>query len=101
MGADSYEGEGVHIYRSLSEIRSDIEDVRADIEEINSIFNIRSMLIDLLEDEARREPSEWLPELCELVSGAEEGLRELSVLKAALTELNEELIYTRDALYGK
>lgn len=100
MGADAYEGEGVHIYRSLSEIRRDIANVREEIVEINSVLNIRNMLIDMLSDEARAEPSEWLPELCELVLGAEEGLRELSLLKSTLEQLREELEYTRAALYG-
>ena len=99
MGCDCYEGEGVHIYRSLSEIREDIRDVSEMIEEINSMLNIRNMLIDMLSDEARAEPSEWLPELCELVDGAREGLFELSELQGTLEELREELVHTRAALY--
>ena len=99
IGYDSYEGSGVHIYRSLSQIREDIESVSELIEEINSMLNIRGMLMDILSAEASAQPTEWLPELCELVEGAREGLAELSVLENTLEELKEELVYTRAALY--
>ena len=101
LGPDLYEGEGIHIYRSLSEIRRDIDRVSDMIEEINSMLNIRNMLMEMLTAEADSEPSEWLPELCELVDGAREGLSELSELEKMLTELKEELSYTRRALCEK
>ena len=98
IGANDYEGEGIHIYRSLSEIRRDITEVSEMIEQINSMLNIRGMLADMLCKEAEAKPSEWLPELCEVVMGAKEGLEELSALEKTLEELREELLYTRDAL---
>ena len=100
MGSDSYEGEGVHIYRSLSEIRRDIVTVSDMIADINSMLNIRDMLVRTVAEGAGAEPLEWLPELLELVEGAKEGLMELSELNRVLGELREELEYTRAALYG-
>lgn len=99
MGCDPYEGEGVHIYRSLSEIRRDIESVSDMIADINDMLNIRDMLMQALNEEALSSPSEWLPEILELTEGAREGLRELELLNETLEELKEELAYTREALY--
>lgn len=95
---NAYEGEGGHIYRSLSEIREDIGEVKAAISEINSMLNIRDMLIDMLTEAAADDPDEWLPELCELVDGAREGLLQLSELEDTLCELRCELSYTKEAL---
>lgn len=96
--ANFYEGDGGHIYRSVSEIRDDIRRVRELIEEINLSLNIRDMLMRMLSDAASDEPSEWLPELCELAEGAKEGLFELSRLDKTLDELRDELSYTKAAL---
>ena len=95
---NEYEGEGGHIYRSLSEIREEISEVRAEIAEINSMLNIRDMLMHLLSDAAEENPAEWMPELCEIVDGAREGLLQLFELELTLSELREELSYTKAAL---
>lgn len=101
MGSDFFEGEGVHIYRSLSEIRRDIDEVSSMIAEINSMLNIRDMLMRLISEEASAAPSEWLPELLELSDGAREGLSELRELEKTLDALKEEMLYTRRALSEK
>lgn len=95
---NEYEGEGGHIYRSLSEIKEEICDVKAAIAEINFKLNIRDMLMRMLSDAAEENPAEWLPELLELADGAREGLAQLSELELTLRELREELSYTREAL---
>lgn len=95
---NEYEGEGGHIYRSLTEIKEEISEVRAAIAEINSMLNIRDMLMRLLSDAAEENPAEWLPELLELSLGAKEGLAQLSELELTLEELREELSYTREAM---
>ena len=98
IGMNAYEGEGGHVYRSLTEIREDIKEVSESIAEINSMLNIRDMLMRMLSDAAEDNPEEWLPELCELAEGAAEGLSQLSELEATLSELRDELSYTRAAL---
>ena len=95
---NEYEGEGGHIYRSLSEIKEEICDVKAAIAEINFKLNIRDMLMRMLSDAAEENPAEWLPELLELSLGAKEGLAQLSELELTLEELREELSYTREAM---
>ena len=95
---NAYEGEGGHIYRSPSEIRADIRAVRESISEINSMLNIRSMLMQMLSDAIEENPTDWLPEVCELLDGAREGLEQLRELEENLSELRCELEYTRAAL---
>ncbi len=95
---NAYEGEGGHIYRSLSEIREDIKEVREAISEINSMLNIRDMLMQMLSEVAEDDPDEWLPELYELADGARESLLQLHELEDTLCELRCELSYTKNAL---
>ena len=98
MRANFNEGEGGHIYRSVYEIKADIRRVMGLIEEINSMLNIRDMLMNMLSDAASDAPSEWLEDLCELVDGAREGLNQLGELEQTLEQLKEELSYTVAAI---
>ena len=95
---NDYEGQGGHIYRRLSDIRADILRVSEEIEQINSMLNIRDMLMRMLSSAAEDNPEDWLPELCELLDGAKEGLDEMRKLERTLSQLHCELADTKAAL---
>ena len=88
------EGERAHNYRSLSDIRSDIRDVSEKIRDINEGLNIRHILMQTMSRSAEEDPQKWIPELSEIISGAEAGLMALSELNELLDDLKEELRYT-------
>ncbi|MBQ1260669.1 MAG: hypothetical protein IIX96_01490 [Clostridia bacterium] len=88
------EGERAHNYRSLSQIRSDIRDVSEKIRDINEGLNVRHILMQTMSRSAEEDPKKWIPELAEIISGAEAGLEALKELHEVLDELNEELEYT-------
>ena len=97
-GTNDYEGEPVMLYRTPAEIKSDIRDISIRIKEVESLLNIRSLLMDMLTSAAQREPRKWIPEIEEVVREAAQTLDELRRLKESLDELYEEWREARWAL---
>ena len=86
------------LYRSSFEIRRDILEIKAKIRRINSMVNIRGLVVELLAECEGSEPEAWIPRLKEIVDDADESLSELGELCERLTELREELSDTLWAL---
>ena len=87
-----------HIYRSLTEIRTDMGKISGEIAATNQKLNIRSMLMDLISRERCEKPKSIIPELEEIVGEAREALDRLAELEEELTALHEELRSTRCAM---
>lgn len=79
------------LYRSPGVIREDISEIRRKIGEVKRSFSIREMLLSMLSEENRREPSEWIYDLEALLGEAESAYRRLSELREELTFLEAEL----------
>ena len=94
----TYEGERARLYRSPGAIREDIKEIKTKINAINSMLNIRSLLVELINCYADGEPENWIPLLSEIVSDAEASLERLKALKESLDILFEELEDTKWAL---
>ncbi len=86
-GNSDYEGEPVMLYRTPAEIKSDIRDISMRIKEVESLLNIRSLLMDMLTAAQKQDPKKWIPEIEEVVKEAGEALEELRALKDELDEL--------------
>ena len=84
------DGEPPRLYRSPSEIKSDIRDIAIRIKETESMLNVRSLLMDMLTAAAENEPEKWIPEIEEVVNEANATLSELRGLKESLDELFDE-----------
>lgn len=91
FGANDYEGLPPRLYRSPSEIKSDIRKISRKIKEADEMLCIRHILMEMISECAEKEPERWIEELEETVLEARETLRELERLKGALEELEEEL----------
>lgn len=79
------------LYRDTESIREDISEIRHKIGEVKRSFSIREILLDMLSDEKKRRPSEWIYDLEALLSEAETAYRRLSELREELVYLEEEL----------
>ncbi len=99
---NTYEGEGVRIYRRPADIRSDILNIKDKIAETDNMLNVRSLLLDALSEVAEGDPDKWLPEIEEIVEEAKETLASLAALERTLSDLEDELKQTRwvMGLYG-
>ena len=91
----TYEGDRARLYRSPESIREDISEIRTKIEAVNSMLNIRSILMEMIDTTAHGEPERWIPRLSEIVCDAEESLNELKSLKESLDILSTELEDTK------
>ena len=91
----AYEGERARLYRSPDRIRKDISEIKTKIESINSMLNIRNILMEMIDTCAKGEPENWIPLLTDIVCDAEESLEKLKSLKESLNILSEELEDTR------
>ena len=89
------------VYRRPSDIRCDITAIRARIAETDNMINVRSLLLDALSEFSEGEPDRWLPEIEEVVEETRRTLCELAELERVLTDLEEELMHTRQVMgYG-
>ncbi len=89
--ADVLNGIPARIYRNPKEIKHDICDISLKIKEINSMLNIRDMLLDIIIKDEENTPENLVDELEEALSSAKGAMDELSALEEELTELEEEL----------
>jgi hypothetical protein len=94
----TYEGEAARLYRSPNEIREEIFEIKAKIESIDSMLNVRNVLMGIIDEYAEGEPEKWISALADLVSDAEDTLERLKSLKESLDVLTEELEDTKWAL---
>ncbi len=87
------------LYRTPTEIISDIERVRGEISEIRERLNLRVLVLDLISDErVSEQPNLWIDRLEELLIDAKEAEENLGELKCELCELKSELEETQWAL---
>ena len=90
-----YEGDRAQLYRSPESIREDISEIKTKIEAVNSMLNVRSVLMEMINTCAEGEPENWIPLLSEIVCDAEDSLYKLKALKESLDILSSELEDTR------
>ena len=95
---NNYEGIPTRLYRSAEEIREQMERVAEMVSEVNERLNVRSMLMWLITEYADAEPCRWIPELEDTLARAQDAVRELEELKAALEDLRAELAEARWAV---
>jgi len=79
------------LYRSPREIRADMERISSEIEKTSEAVNVRSLLLEILADNRKREPERLIPELYRAIEEADAALASLKELKEELTLLNNEL----------
>ena len=88
-------GRPSRIYRTVSEIRRDMNIITDKIKESEERINIRELLLELLSGGAESDPKMLIPELYEAITEAKEALSELKTLSEELSDLREELVETR------
>lgn len=89
------------IYRSISEIRTDIAAVREKINTINDGMDLRTLLMDVMTDERGvNDPDFWIPELTRIIDDAERSKVRLVTLEEEMNILREELTQTQWATRG-
>ena len=86
-----YEGLPPRLYRSPSEIRSDMIQISKRIKENEEMLSVHNLLIEMIPTWAEQSPDRWIPELEETVAEAGEALENLKRLQYALSELASEL----------
>lgn len=79
------------LYRSAEAIREDISNIRHRIDEVKRSFSIRELLLDMLSDNYKRKPVEWIYDLEVLVAEASSASGRLKELREELGLLEEEL----------
>ena len=90
--ANSYFGIPHRIYRSVTEIRRDMESISERIKDANERLNLRSLLLDFIDKDREGAPSHpafWIPELEIALSEARRAYSSLSELNLELTMLEE------------
>lgn len=92
---NDYEGEGARLYRSTDEIRRDMLRISRSIDNANEMLNSRSILAEMMEAMALKEPGKFIPELEIIVEEAGATLRRLGELNESLNLLAKELSDTR------
>ncbi len=78
------------IYRSPAEIKEDMREIKSRIDKVNSMLNIRELLLDMLSEQSGSS-QKVVTDLINLLSEAREALSELSELEGELSTLEEEL----------
>ncbi len=91
----TYEGDRAKLYRSPESIREDISEIKTKIDAVNSMLNVRNILMEMIDATAHGEPENWIPLLSEIVCDAEDSLHKLKTLKESLDILSDELEDTR------
>ena len=89
------------IYRNAKEIERDVRNIKIRSKEVNERFNLRSLLIDLINDmsiNGLEESALMIPELEIAIAEAREAYSILTDLNTELTMLEEELREARCAM---
>ena len=95
VNASIYEGMPPRLYRTPSEIKTDINDVKIKIDRLCDMLNVRNVISEMLNECATGSISDWLPALKSIVEDAEDTLETLVELNDSLEGLNKELKETR------
>ena len=88
---DNVSGIPSMIYRSPAEIKEDMREIKMKIDKVNSMLNIRELLLDMLAEQSDTS-KKVVTDLISLLSEAREALAELSELEVELSALEEELM---------
>ena len=89
--ANVYEGMPARLYRSPCEIRRDMTRISKQIKEADEMLSVHNILVEMLSECAKGDPSKWIPELEEIVAEARVSLDNLTRFNSALDELSSEL----------
>ena len=87
---DDVNGMPPMIYRTPAQIKDDMREIKVKIDKVNSMLNIRELLLDMLTEQSGSS-KEVVGDLINLLSEAREALSELSELEEELSTLEEEL----------
>ena len=94
-------GAPARVYRTLFEIKRDLDDIKQRILEANGRLDLRQTLIGLSEEcLSAANADEWIGELSRTVDDAKSAYASLSGLKIELSALCEEMRETRWAMGG-
>ena len=88
-------------YRSAGEIARDVGKIKERTDAVNERFNLRSLLVDMIDEASIKglcEPSLWIPELEIAISEARAAYNVLCDLNIELVTLEEELREARCAM---
>ena len=97
--SDAGIGAPARVYRTLIEIRRDLDDIKERIAEANGRLDLRQTLLALSEEcLSAANADEWIGELSRTVDEAKSAYASLSGLKIELGALCEEMRETRWAL---
>ena len=88
---DNYNGVPYRLYRSPTEIKSDIFTISEKIKITNERMNVRHMLLELLTGDEEQKPEDTVVLLEEIVAQAQDSLLELKSLEESLLDLECEL----------
>ena len=88
-------GIGPCVYRSTGEIQADIGRVLDKISEIKERFNLRALLLEIINDGRWGNPNELTAMLEDALASAEEAKRDIKALSEELKNLEEELFETK------
>ena len=88
-------GIGPCVYRSTGEIQADIGRVLDKISEIKERFNLRALLLEIINDERLGNPKELAAMLEDALARAEDANRDIKALREELKNLEEELLETK------
>ena len=92
-------GAPARVYRSLFEIKKDLDDIKARIAEANGRLDLRQTLLNLSEEcLSVGNADAWIGELSHAVDDARSAYASLSGLKLELSALCEEMRETRWAM---
>lgn len=94
-GYDNESGTPPRIYRTPGEILRDISDIKEKIEETAYMLNIRSLMVDILANDRKRNSKDLISELEDAILQAKEALYKMNQLKEEVTLLEEELKETK------
>ena len=92
-------GAGARVYRSLYEIKRDLDEIKLKIKEANGRLDLRQTLLNLSEEcLSSTNADAWIGELSRAVEEAKCAYASLSGLKLELGALCEEMRETRWAM---
>lgn len=85
-------------YRTPEQLRERMRDIAQQIREVRERLNARELLTGFLDDWAAQRPRQWIAELEQTVSDAQDNLCELERLEEQLSALAWELQDVRAAV---